>query len=170
MVLVGEGGEQERGKQGGSRETNEPKPDRRRQGRPVLEGEREGRREGGISQSPTHSCCIASALPPSLPPSLPLFLPPFVPIPSNTTRGPAISMQCWTWGGGVGAGKQRACMTLDRRTDPRLDLLLGWSPLFLKQDGRAGRKKEDNDKREATHTRKRKRGVGGGGMAPSTEW
>ena len=70
-----------------------------------------------MSQSPTHSCRIAGALtPPSLPlthPSLPPCLPPFVPLPSNTTRGPALSIACWTWGGGVGAGKgtQRACMT-----------------------------------------------------------
>ena len=129
----------------------------RHQGRPVLEG-REGGKEGGRDESSTHSSCIASALPPSLPP--------FVPLPSNTTRGPC-QRNAGRGEGRLGRANGTARMTLDV---PNLVLLLGWSPLFLKQDGRVGRKKEDNDKREATHTRKRKRWVGGGGMAPSTKW
>ena len=65
----------------------------------------------------------------------------------------------------MGRANGTARMTLDV---PNSVLLLGWSPLFLK-DGRAGRKKEHNDKREATHTRKKKRG-GWRGVDPSTEW
>ena len=58
----------------------------------------------------------------------------------------------------MGRANGTARMALDV---PNLVLLLGWSPLFLK-DGRAGRNKEHNDKREATHTRKKKRGGGAG--------
>jgi hypothetical protein len=70
VVLVVEGGEEERGKQGGSRGTNEPKPDRMllQASRATCVGGREGGKEGGRDESSTHSCCISSALPPSLPP------------------------------------------------------------------------------------------------------
>ena len=57
VVLVVKGGEQERGKQGGSRETNEPKPDRMllQASRATCVGGREGGKEGGRDKSVTHT-------------------------------------------------------------------------------------------------------------------
>ena len=57
VVLVVEGGEEERGKQGRSRGTNEPKPDRMllQASRATCVGGREGGKEGGRDKSVTHT-------------------------------------------------------------------------------------------------------------------
>ena len=165
--MCGGGGEveEEGGKQAGSKETMRQTPTRmccrRREGDLCW---RERRRD----ESVTHTSLLALLAPslplppsltiPSLPPSLPSFLRTFA-FKHHARAGPAIA--CWTWGGGGGAGKgrQRACMTHPRpkdSTDPRLVLLLGRPPLFLKQDGSARRR--TTPQRETSHTEEEEEG------------